>query len=393
MTAMHRLIQIILTSLLAAATGRAQPWAVPEDKMHRGPDPVARIELAGPRYPTFESVARHYPMLNLPREALGVFESAREFVVTRWGELALNNLGMDKPGQPEAYPNNSPENVATLYFTLRCGDGPETRYGEGNPADAKRLAEGYLPIVLVPFTHGGIECVQTLFAWAQDMDPDGRLWAYAGLELRNRAAANTRVTLAHRAECGRRPRRVQIGSWDFDLAPGATRRFCVRIPRDGIVPDTEITAESPEYKKRGTNARLPFCGGIEGVEPVAPPEYDRRLAEVAAAWRARLGEGMTISVPEQRVNDAWRAWLAYGFINVDKEAKRYLPHDGSGFYDLVLGIAAIQFCRALDLYGYHEHARRCLDSICELVEPTGELKTYFGLSDSGTLLVALRDHY
>jgi len=60
---------------------------------------------------------------------------------------------------------------------------------------------------------------------------------------------------------------------------------------------------------------------------------------------------------------------------------------------VVWGIAAIQACRAFDLYGYPDEAQRCLDSICSLVRPDGELKTYFGLSDSGTLMMAVEDHY
>ena len=165
------------------------------------------------------------------------------------------------------------------------------------------------------------------------------------------------------------------------------------FPATASLPDKEITEDSPEFKKRSHYAELPFCGGFQGVEPVEPADFDRCFQEAAQAWRQRLARGMTIRVPEPRVNDAYRAWLAYLFTNVDKEGERYFPHDGSGFYELVWGIAAIQSCRAFDMYGYPAEAQKYLDSICTLVRPDGELKTAFGLSDSGTLLVALEDHY
>lgn len=374
------------------AGAAAQPWKVPEEKLHRGPDPVAQVELAAAQDPTFEAVAKYYPMLAAPREALGVLESAREFVVTRYGEIELNNLQRDD-GQPgEAYPNASPENKASLYFLLGK-KGQQTRYGHGNPPDSKRLMDGYLPIVSVPFTFEGVQYQQTIFAWSQDMDPDGRLWAYVGLEIKNPTTANAHVDLAQQAVCGRAPRYVPLGSWEYDLAPGDQRRLCLRLPRDGILPDSEIDKDSPEFQKGGRRAKLPFAGGFAGVEPVEPAEFDRRREETAQAWRERIRRAMTIRVPEQRINDAYRAWLGYLFTNVDKEGERYFPHDGSGFYELVWGIAAIQSCRAFDQYGYPEEAGKYLDSICTLVRPDGELKTAFGLSDSGTLLMAIEDHY
>ena len=331
-------------------------------------------------------------MLQAPREALGVLESAREFVVTAGGEIELNNHQMDKPGQGEAYPMVSPENTAKIYF-LFGKTTPKTRYGHGNPPDSKRLVDGHLPMVIVPFALAGVEYRQTLFAWSEGMDPDGRLWAYVGLEMKNPTAAAVHVELAQQAVCGKRQLCVPLGDWEYDLAPGQQRRLCLRIPRDGIVPDKEITQDSPEYQKRSHYAELPFCGGFQGVEPVEPPDFDRCLQEAAQAWRQRLARGTTIRVPEPQVNDAYRAWLGYLFTNVDKEGERYFPHDGSGFYELVWGIAAIQSCRAFDMYGYPAEAQQYLDSICTLVRPDGELKTAFGLSDSGTLLVALEDHY
>ncbi|MDD4871091.1 MAG: hypothetical protein PHR77_11085, partial [Kiritimatiellae bacterium] len=51
---------------------------VAAEKPKWGPDMLGLEELAMSHDPTFDSVARHFPMLSLPREAIGVLESARE---------------------------------------------------------------------------------------------------------------------------------------------------------------------------------------------------------------------------------------------------------------------------------------------------------------------------
>jgi len=202
----RRILMLAAPFLLLATTAMAQPWRIPPEKMHRGVDPVAKVELARPHDPTFVSVASYYPALKSPREALGVLQSAREFIVTRYGEIELNNHQMDKPNQPEAYPDRSPENLVTLYF--RFGSKiPYVRYGQGNAPDSKSLVDGYLPIVVVPFAHQGVEYRQTLFAWSQGMDPDARLWAYVGLEMKNPTRTPVRVELSQQALCGKLQRR------------------------------------------------------------------------------------------------------------------------------------------------------------------------------------------
>lgn len=366
------------------------------EKPKWGPDRIGLDELAAPHDPTFDSVARHFPMLRKPREALGVLESAREFIVLPRGELVVYNFQMDKPGQPELYMGPAVENQAVLRFQVGMKGQKKTLYGEGNRPDSKSLIEGYLPMVVVPFTHEGVEYRQTLFAWSQGMDPDGQLWGYVGLEMKNTGGAAVRVEVDHEAVCGKASKAAPTGHWEVELAPGKTQRLCVRIPRDGVRPDLAITKDSPEFKskKRSGEALLPFCGGFEGVEAIEPAQYDRGFEESVQVWRKRLNRGLTIRVSEPRICDAYRAWLGYTTINVDKDGDRYFPHDGCGFYEAVWGVASLQYCRALDYYGYFQESERCLDAILSLVQPDGDLVTRFGRGpDMGTLFLAIETHY
>lgn len=161
-----------------------------------------------------------------------------------------------------------------------------------------------------------------------------------------------------------------------------------------MVPRKGIAVDSPEFKNRSNRfTKLPFLGGLKGIEEVTAAEYEKRFEEAATAWRRILSRGMTINVPEQRVNDAYRAWLAYTFLNVDKINGKYEPHDGSGFYEAIFGIMAAKYCNALDLYGYHEEAETYLDSLQTLISPEGRFFVAFGFVDTGTLLLVMEQHY
>ena len=42
-------------------------------------------------------------------------------------------------------------------------------------------------------------------------------------------------------------------------------------------------------------------------------------------------------VPDARVMEAYRAWVAYSMLNADTVGGLLEPHDGSGFYDSMFG--------------------------------------------------------
>jgi len=130
------------------------------------------------------------------------------------------------------------------------------------------------------------------------------------------------------------------------------------------------------------------------IESIPEERFQQRLDETAAFWKSLLAKGMRVHVPEPRVNDAYRAWLAYNFLNVDKRGNLYEPHDGGGgFYEAIFGYSAALYCHALDLAGYPDEARTYLDSLLALVTPEGRFEVNFGLPDGGTLLFAAGEHY
>jgi len=92
--------------------------------------------------------------------------------------------------------------------------------------------------------------------------------------------------------------------------------------------------------------------------------------------------------------DAWRAWLAYTFINVDKINGRYEFRDGGGgFYEMVYGFSAAQGATLMDQLGRSEDARRYLDGMATMGTTEGLFIINFGLPDHGALMNALCKHY
>jgi len=306
-----------------------------------------------------------------------------------------------------ALPHEPPENRATIYFLLGQD---KQRFGQGIAPDAKRLHEGYLPLVTTPFAYDGLHVEQTVFAWSDNMapDPGSRLWGYVELAVKNPGDQAKSLPVACQIDCGLPAITVAGGAWTIDVPARGAKSLFLKIPYDGTLP-REPSGNTGKAKKGSRYSVEPFCGGFRGITVVGEEEYRQRFEEAAARWRQICNQGMQIRVPEQRVNDAYRALKGYTFVCVDKEPDlflpqdlrprdgsgyhKFLPHDGAGFYEAVWGICATVYCQMLDAYGYHQESERYLQSLLSLVTPGGEFPTRFGLCDHGALLIALEEHF
>ena len=314
----------------------------------QGRDLVAEKELAGDADPSFESVARHFPAMKFPREVVGVKDHPHDIGVAWDGALQLNDVCNDAQ-QPIAY--------------FEIGDPPQ-RFGSGPVPCRKRLLDGHLPVVMATHTLDGWACEQTVLGWSEGMSPDAPLYAYVRLDMANTAATprEARVRFVHQAK----GKNAAAGEWTMKLAPAAHESLCLKVP---------------------------FDAGEAKVSRIDPPAFDERLQQTRAYWRDLLAAGERFSVPEPRVQDAYRAWLAYSFLNVDKRKDVYHICDGAGFYEEIYGYSAALYCHVLDLLGYHEQARIYLDSLLTFQQKDGLFYVNFGHTDTGTLLHVMAMHY
>ncbi|NQT11118.1 MAG: hypothetical protein HQ582_00115 [Planctomycetes bacterium] len=311
--------------------------------------------------PSFASVGSHYPAMKNPREVIGVKAHRDEFIIMPDGRVNFT------PSRVDHWRGHTPDKSGNAFFTL--GE-PAIWFGKvGSEVLAeKRLHEGCMPIVIADFEHEGLEYEQTAVAWSEGMSPDEPIWAFVRLKVSNPGDRDRDLPLTWHVDYGAgQERKVRkVASWRLELAPGA---------------------EQTVYGK------LPFLDGYEQAVEGAAEEFEGHLGEASAFWKQLLNRGIRINVPDAQVNDAYRAWLAYTFLNVDKIGEKYEPHDGSGFYEAIFGIMAAKYCNALGVMGYADEARTYLDSLSTLISPEGCFFVSFGFVDTGTLLWVMDRHY
>lgn len=337
----------MMRDLRVVATGPTRLHMKPEEHQAMNTDRLGEQELAKPGDPTFESVSAYLPAMKRPREIVGVKDHPHDIGVAWDGSLQLTD-NIVAPSFPQAFFEVGPDAV---------------RFGAGGPYP-RRLLEGYLPIVTTEYRHNGLEYEQTVFGYAEGMSPDNELFAYVRLSVTNHKDEPQTALVRFRVlpETARNePKR-----WGFELQPASERAIHLKVP---------------------------FFVQEKAVSEVEAAAFGQRLGEVTAYWKALLASGIQIAVPERRVNDAYRAWLAYSFLDVDKRDGVYHPCDGAGFYEMIYGYSAALYCHALDLMGHHAVAETYLDSLLTFVADDGLFCENFGHTDTGALLFALAQHY
>lgn len=313
-----------------------------------GHDPAGEEQLAAVDDPTFESVCKYFPAMKWPREVVGVKDHPHDIGVAFDGALQLNDACYDGK-QPIGF------------FEIGT---PPYRFGTGKEPCGRRLLNGYMPIVVLTDKHDGLDLEQTVFGCTKGFSADEPLFGYVRLKATNTSGGAKKVAMK------------------FHVQPAADK-----------CPPREWAIDVPAGGSRAVEIRVPFAYTAGPIGEVPAAEFDRRLGETSEYWAKLLEPGSRFEIPEPRVQDAYRAWLAYNFLNVDKRDGVYHVCDGAGFYEEVYGYSAALYCRMLDQMGYHKQAEIYLDSLLSFQEPDGLLCVNFGATDMGAALWVMSDHY
>jgi len=303
-------------------------------------DKEAAAILGLPGEPSFERVAALYPAIRYGRVSAGVPEHPDEIIVYWDGRVELGS------------------------FALRpviAGD----QFGADAAHTTRSLTDGWIPVHVTRYTTGDLDCSETVFGLSKDFSPGSNLDCYLRITVRNAGETEARVplSLALQPTSGGDARSVSLG--ELPVPAGEERAACIRVP---------------------------YRGGYSKV--VNPVVFDFALATTRQDWRNRVARGADIRVPEARVTDGYKAWLAYNWLNVDTIDGRPCPHDGCGFYEQMYGQTYAVYIEALDQYGFHKDAERYLDTLLALQRPTGELYcSYDSFFEHGMDLDALCKHY
>jgi hypothetical protein len=309
-------------------------------------DGFGEQELAAREDPTFESVCRHYPALKWSREVVGVKDHPFDVGVAADGELQFS-ADIANHKKPVAF--------------FEIGD---YRFGSGTTACSKHLLNGYMPILIATDRHGGLEFEQTVFGYTKDFSPDEPLYAYVRFQVTNPGDAARSIELRLK---------IQPAS---DKSPSPSWQLSV-----------------PAHGKQAVELLVPYAILESPARVVPAEEFAAKLAEVTTYWEKLIATGSRFEIPEQRVQDGYRAWLAYNFLNVAKRGDVYEVCDGSGFYTQPYGYSVALYCNNMDLLGYHDLAVRYLDSLLTFMHTNGLLAVNFGDTDTGATLWSMSEHY
>jgi hypothetical protein len=113
------------------------------------------------------------------------------------------------------------------------------------------------------------------------------------------------------------------------------------------------------------------------------------LAKCESDWESFLAEGAQIRVPEPIIADAMKTHLVNNQIMTDEFDGKRLPTYGAYTYDgITYDFEGEEFIEALDLFGRHAEARRCLEELLDrgekrAIKPAGTFAEHDGWLDFG----------
>ncbi len=143
----------------------------------------------------------------------------------------------------------------------------------------------------------------------------------------------------------------------LELGPGQSRRMLLLVP--------SITINDEE------------------ADTLARRDFDADCRRIAGYWRAITDRGTRIDTPEPWLNDFHKAHLRHLLVNCykEKDTDRLHAHVGTFGYGVYPDESGMMISD-LDRRGYHDEARRCLDSYLAYqgtVQMPGNFKTTEGL--------------
>jgi hypothetical protein len=163
---------------------------------------------------------------------------------------------------------------------------------------------------------------------------------------------------------------VGVAVFDTVLAPGASQTLVAKLPYAPVAPDDPWLAQ------------------------VRAAGFDDYLARTESFWRAVVGRGMRVEVPERKVVDAFRASLVYDLMARDKRDSAYVQTVNQFQYHAFWLRDGSFITRAYDVTGYPDVAAQGLDFFARWQLPDGNFVSQGGQYDGwGQALWAYGQHY
>ena len=163
---------------------------------------------------------------------------------------------------------------------------------------------------------------------------------------------------------------VGIVRYDIPLQPGAEQTLEFRMPLE------PLAADSPD------------------LAALRAAKFDDYLNRTVQFWDSLLARGIEITVPEQKVNDTFRANLIYDLIARDKVGDDYIQTVNKFHYHAFWLRDSSFIVRMFDASGYPDFSRQDLDFFAGWQQPDGNFVSQGGQFDGwGQVLWAYGQHY
>jgi hypothetical protein len=343
-----------------------------EPVLMQGPDdPVGRkIMAAGD--PSFDGLASVYPGKILDRTILGTYSDPRQPMSNYWDEFTIYWNGaiacnLIKGRLTDRYGATGVQPLAhNTLVEFRVGPNAEQFGRERARYSSIGYEKGYLPIVTATYETDGVRYRETALADQPKGESGGWDIAYVQFEMTNVATDNRtavlrpEVILNDEGKVATDDTRIMDATGavlldssdsrrEFVLKPGASATVAIKIP---YIPDTK------HLMKAATAA-----------------DFEAAHKRVRDFWEGLLARGALIEVPEERVNNVWRALLLQNFVLADGPRFTY----GSGIryndstYPQENGFATHVFA----MYGFPDYADALQPWFVEMsVTPEGAGRKY-----------------
>jgi hypothetical protein len=285
-----------------------------EPQLMIGPDDPIGNQILAAGEPSFAALAAVYPGKILDRTVLGTYSDPRqpmslysdEFAIHWNGAIACNLIKgrlTDRYGATGVQPLS--HNTVVVFRVGPKGDAfgrVRSRYSSIGYED------GYLPIVTAAYELDGVRYRETAFADRPTGESGGWDIAYVQFEMTNltqqpQAAVlrpevilsdETKTTLQGNLvldEKGAVLLAVSDTRREFPLKPGQASALAMKIP---YVPDAKHL-----------------------LHPATLADFEAAHKRVRDFWQGLLDNGPRIDVPEERIDNVWRALLLQNFVLAD----------------------------------------------------------------------------
>ncbi|HJZ99852.1 MAG TPA: hypothetical protein VKE70_25260 [Candidatus Solibacter sp.] len=322
-----------------------------EPVLMAGPDdPVAKKILAAGE-PSFDALAAVYPGKILDRTVLGTYSDPRkpmseysdEFAIHWNGAIACNLVKgrlTDRYGatgvQPLAH-----NTVVVFHVGAKGEDFGRVR----SKYSSIGYENGYLPIVTATYELDGVRYRETAFADQPAGESGGWDIAYVRFEMTN--IAKTPRTAVLRPE-------VILN----DGGPRATERGRVFGDNAAVLLSISDGREEFPLKAGETESvvmKIPYVPDAKGMMHSATiADFDAAHKRVRDFWEGLLAKGARIDVPEERVNNVWRALLLQNFVLAD--GPRFTYSSGIRYNDSTYPQENGNAAHVFAMYGHKDYA-------------------------------------